>query len=248
MSDATCVFLPGIIMPAAQRYAPLFAALAGSDVRLLTKELEIYANDAPPADFSIASEVEGLARYTQEAAGERFHLYGHSAGGAVALAFVAAHPERVLTLALDEPATDFTAEDVADPNWADVDRAQSLPPDQAIPAFLRAQLKPGVPLPPPAAAGPPPPWMAKRPAAIVAFAQASRRFRVPTERYRAYAGPVLYTYGSLSNPRWQRMRDRLSAAFPSFRAELFEGLHHLNTSHQADHARVAALLRAHWHA
>jgi hypothetical protein len=42
------------------------------------------------------------------------------------------------------------------------------------------------------------------------------------------------------------MRDRLASRFPDFSSELFEGLHHLNTSHQAELGRTAALLRAHW--
>lgn len=240
-----CVFLPGIIMPASLRYAALFRDLESSGVRTFAKELELYSGDAPPHDYTIDDEVGGLARFATENAGERFHVYGHSAGGAVALAFVAAHPERVLTLTLDEPATDFTHEDRADPNWQEVERAQSLPPDQAIPAFLRAQLAPGVALPP-QPPSPPAAWMVKRPRGIAAFAGASRGYRVSSERYRAYRGPVLYSYGSLSNPRWERMRARLADTFPDFRAERFEGLHHLNTSHQAEPGRVAALLRTHW--
>ncbi|HEY6957660.1 MAG TPA: alpha/beta hydrolase [Candidatus Limnocylindria bacterium] len=245
MSAATCIFLPGIIMPASLRYAALFSELSGSGVQTLAKELEVYTPDAPASDYTIGVEVEGLARFASEHAGQRVHLYGHSGGGAVALAFVAAYPERVLTLALDEPATDFSDEDRADPNWQEVERAQALPPDQAIPAFLRAQLAPGV-IPPPQPGGPPPPWMQKRPRGIAAFASASRRHQISPERYRTYHGRVLYTYGSLSNPRWERMRRRLAGSFADFRAERFAGLHHLNTSHQAEPARVAALLRAHW--
>ena len=42
------------------------------------------------------------------------------------------------------------------------------------------------------------------------------------------------------------MEKRLSALFPRFSSEVFEGLHHLNTSHQAEPERVAARLRAFW--
>lgn len=242
---ATAVFLPGVIMPASLRYAALFGELASTDVRLLTKELEVYAGDEPPPGFSVEKEVEGLRRFLDERAVDRVALYGHSGGGAVALAFVAAYPERVASLAIDEPATDFTDEDRADPNWQQIEAAQALPPAEAIAAFLHAQLAPGIPLPPPPA-GPPPPWMAKRPRGIGAFASAVRAHRVPLDRYHAYPGPVLYTHGSLSNARWERMRERLGQAFMHYRAECFEGLHHLNTSHQAEPARVADLLRALW--
>src|ERR1041384_7193649 len=91
------LFPPGIIAPAAIRYAPLLARLSG--VEALTKDLEVYASDAPPRDFSIALEVAGVERAADAAGFARFHLYGHSGGGAVALAYAAAHPERVLSLA-----------------------------------------------------------------------------------------------------------------------------------------------------
>ncbi|GAC1458025.1 MAG: hypothetical protein NVSMB8_06250 [Candidatus Limnocylindrales bacterium] len=247
MSQPACIFLPGIVLPAAFRYPPLFAALGPTGMELKTKELEVYATETPADDFSISDEVQALDRFAATNAGERFHLYGHSGGGAVCLAFTAAYPERVLSLALDEPASDFSAEDQADPYWTAIDRVRALPPDQAVPAFLAAQLAPGVPLPPPPP-GPPPPWMAKRPRGIAAFAEAVREHQVPLDRYRAFGRPVLFTYGSLTNPRWDRMRERLAGTFPRFQSERFEGLHHLNTSHQAEPARVAVLLRSLWKA
>src|SRR5215510_10579790 len=100
------VFLPGIITPAALRYEPLLRHLAG--VNPVVKDLEVYRDDAPPAGYSIANEVDGVLRAADEAGVERFHLYGHSGGGAVALAFAVAHGDRLLTLAVDEPASDFT--------------------------------------------------------------------------------------------------------------------------------------------
>ena len=42
------------------------------------------------------------------------------------------------------------------------------------------------------------------------------------------------------------MQTRLAGLFPDFTGEVFEGLHHLNTSHQAEPDRVAATLRAFW--
>ena len=63
---------------------------------------------------------------------------------------------------------------------------------------------------------------------------------------RSFEGPVLYTRGSLSAPRYAESAKRLSEVFPNFEEVEFEGLHHLNTSHQAEPARVAALLRELW--
>lgn len=237
------IFLPGIVAPAAQRYRPLLDELDG--VAAVAKDLEVYAGDEPAPDYAIEAEVEGIAAAADRAGFARFHLYGHSAGGACALAFAAAHPDRLLSLAVDEPAADFSDEDRSDPYWDEIAAADTLPGPEAVAAFLRLQLAPGVELPPPPE-GDPPPWMASRRAGIGAFARALPGHRVDPARYEAFAAPVLFTHGSLSHPRWGRMRDRLARRLPDFTSELFDGLHHLNTSHQAEPARTAALLRALW--
>lgn len=113
--------------------------------------------------------------------------------------------------------------------------------------FVRRLLRPDVPLPPP----PPPsadPEGRKRPAGLLAMYGAIRgaNRRLDSSAFGAVAAPVLFTYGSLSNARWELMADRLEAAFPNATVERFEGLHHLNTSHVAEPARVAALLRQLW--
>ena len=239
----TVIFLPGIVAPAAVRYAPLLEQLDGVDAVL--KDLEVYAGEEPPPDYSIEREVAGIAATADERGLDRFHLYGHSGGGACALAFAAEHPGRLLSLTVDEPATDFSDEDRADPYWNEIEAAQARPGQEGIEAFLRLQLAPGVELPP-RPDEPPPPWMAKRPAGIGAFARALRRHRVDPSRYEAVAAPVLYTHGSLSHPHWEVMRGRLASRFPHFSSERFEGLHHLNTSHQAAPERTALLLRALW--
>lgn len=237
------ILLPGIIAPAAVRYAPLLDQLDG--VNAFPKDLEIYARDEPPPDYAIETEIAGITATADGAGFARFHLYGHSGGGACALAFAAAHPERLLSLAVDEPATDFSDADRSDPHFDEIAAAEARPGPEAVVAFLRLQLAPGVE-PPPRPEGEPPPWMATRPAGIRAFSQAIARHRVDPSRYAAFSVPVLYTHGSLSHPRWTVMRDRLAGRFPDFSSKLFEGLHHLNTSHQAEPERTAALLRALW--
>src|SRR5437870_5141852 len=119
------VFLPGIILPAHLRYAPLIGEL-GDDAEPLTKELEVYRGDQPPVGYSIATEVDGLLAAADEAGFERFHLYGHSAGGAIALAFAAAHPGRLLSLAVDEPANDFVEEPGGE-DWQEIRKIAQLP-------------------------------------------------------------------------------------------------------------------------
>src|SRR6267154_140442 len=80
------LLLPGILMPAAERYQALISAL-GSGVRAVPKELEVYRSEAPPPEHSIQMEVDAVDRTADAAGLERFHLYGHSGGGAVALAY-----------------------------------------------------------------------------------------------------------------------------------------------------------------
>lgn len=250
MADALLpvIFLPGILMSAADRYAPLVAQLDDSR-EVVLKELEVYREAAPPPAYTIELEVAGLLRLLDERGYERVHLYGHSAGASIALRFAVEHPHRVASLALDEPATDFTADDQAL-------LAQLVPPVEEFAAmampeqmvtFVSHLLRPDVPLPPP----PPPsadPEGRKRPAGLVAMYGAIRhaRHRLSPSELAGVAGPVLFTYGSLSNERWELMARRLDATFPSSKVERFEGLHHLYTSHAAEPARVAALLRQLW--
>lgn len=236
-------FLPGIIAPAAQRYAPLLKHL--EDVNAVLKDLEVYRDDAPSVAYSMATETDGLLRVADEAGVERFHLYGHSGGGAVALAFAVAHPDRVLTLAVDEPASDFTDEGNAEYGWPEFDRVLQLQPSESMSEFLKLQVAPGVVLPAPPQ-GAPPPWMAKRPGGVRAFIEALRGHHISANSYRAFDKPVYFTWGSLTHPRWILMERRLSTLFRNFRSEEFAGLHHLNTSHAAEPQRVASRLRELW--
>jgi pimeloyl-ACP methyl ester carboxylesterase len=239
------LLLPGIIMPAGLRYRPLLEAL-GDDVHGVPKELFVYSvPEPPPPGYSIDAEVADVLRAAEAAGFERFHLYGHSAGGAVAIAFAAADGDRLLSLALDEPAFDFTDAERVAGAWSQLDAINALPPPERIVAFLRMQLRPGVE-PPPRPEGPSPAWMGARPAGIDAFTAAARRHSISNDAIRAFDGPVYYSYGSLSSLEWENRRDRLAALFPDFTAEPYEGLHHLNTSHQAEPERVADALRKVW--
>jgi pimeloyl-ACP methyl ester carboxylesterase len=213
-------------------------------VRGVTKDLEVYATGTPRENHSIDDELEGISRAADAAGFEEFHLYGHSGGGACALAYVATFPERVLSLAIDEPATDFSPVHQAQLRDTLQDLGH-LPPAERLRVFLQWQLAPGVELPPPPP-GPPPEWMANRPAGINAFVDAILRYQLDPERLRAFERPVYYSYGSLSSPEWAAMRDRLDALFPDFTSELYDGASHLNTSHQKEPVRVASALRQLW--
>jgi len=236
------VLLPGIIQPAALRYAPLIAAL-GDRVRAVTKELEVYAE--PRASHRIADEVEGIDRFLDQLGAERAHLYGHSGGGACALAYVAVHPERVATLAVDEPAADFTPACRADPLWPEMRAALALPPDAQLARFIELQLADGV-APPPPSPGPRPPWFASRPAGITTFVGSVLDHAVEPERYASFERPVLLSIGGSSSSFWERMAARLGGLFPTFRLERFPEANHLQTSHQIDPVGVARMLVEFW--
>ena len=97
------ILLPGGVLPAEPAYKNLLAELGG-DVDARTKDLEVYAADRPPPDFSLDTEIGGITGVADTAGFDRFHLVGYSGGGASSLAFTAAYPDRVLSLALLEPA------------------------------------------------------------------------------------------------------------------------------------------------
>jgi len=160
------MLLPGSVLPADLAYGALVDAL-GDDVRARAKDLEIYATDEPPVDYGLETEIEAVLTAADAAGFERFHLVGYSGGGAISAALVARHPERVLSLALLEPAWVGNAGMTAPERdvWASFERIRELSDREMMERFVRAQLAPGVD-PPPPAPGPEPPWMAKRPAGI----------------------------------------------------------------------------------
>ncbi|MHA6785833.1 alpha/beta fold hydrolase [Pseudonocardia saturnea] len=215
------IFLAGIIIPAHVAFASLLPALSHSSP-VVTKELEVYAGEQPPEDYDLDREVEGLGRFATDRGFDRFHLYGQSFGGAVALAYIARHPDRVASVALDEPATDFSDADRA------AIAAQKLsegPEDQRMQRFVQQFVRPGVELPPP----PPPsdaPEMAKRPAGVAASIPALDTYRVDEADLRRYPGPAYVGYGALSNVRWEEMAERLSHVLTDCAVVRYEERHH----------------------
>jgi pimeloyl-ACP methyl ester carboxylesterase len=235
------LFLPGIATPARVAFAPLLARLDPS-VHAVTKELEVYAGDTPPESYDLQAEVDGLDRFVTDRGYHRFHLYGHSIGGAIALAYTARNGDRVTSLALNEAATDFSTEDRA---VIASQRLGELPDDQRMAAFVRQLLRPGVEIGA-SPATPPTAESAKRPAGLAAAIAAIEAATLDDAPLRAYARPVYYSYGSLSNARWEAMGTRLTTVFPDCTVEEYEGRHHLDPSHQAEPARVAAALHRLW--
>jgi pimeloyl-ACP methyl ester carboxylesterase len=242
------VFVPGGVMPAAMSYGSLLEVIK-DQVQPVVKDLEVYATDAPPSNYGLELEVEGIKRVADAAKFKTFHLVGYSAGGASSLAFAARYPDRLQSLALIEPAwignADWTPEDVAD--WAELDRVVALPADQRMSAFARWQMRPGLEPPklqlPP---GPPPPWMAKRPAGLDAISKAFKVYALDRDRFRSFQKPVYYALGDLSRSFYERNAKTLASFFPNFRTEVYVGRSHFDPPHRAEPERFARALGKLW--
>lgn len=241
------ILLPGGVMPAALAYGALLDAL-GDDVDAVAKELEIYAGPVPPPDYTLSYEIDGILRTARDAGFKRFHLVGYSGGGAASIAFAAAHPDRLASLALLEPA--WIGNEALSPEeqavWAEFDRIMTLPAEQMMRSFVANQLAPGVE-PPPAPVGAPPPWMATRPAGLRAFLQTFKTSTLDLAGLRSFEQPVLFVLGGKSNPDYYgRMAERAKAIFTDLTIETFEDRHHFDPPHRIEPERTAASLRAHW--
>jgi pimeloyl-ACP methyl ester carboxylesterase len=241
------IMLPGGILPADIAYGALIDAL-NNEVEAVAKDLEMYAADEPPGDYSLDDEVAGAVREADARDWERFHLVGYSAGGAAALAAAARHPDRLLSLALLEPAWagDWDLSEAARATWREFEKLDMLPPDEFMAAFVRLELRPGV-VPPAPAPGPPPPWMTNRPAGIHAFIRTFRTYDLDRECLRRFDRPVYYALGGLSNPDlYGEIADRLSRVFDDFTVEVFEERHHFDPPHRIEPGRLVRSLRALW--
>ncbi|UEL29515.1 alpha/beta fold hydrolase [Pseudarthrobacter sp. L1SW] len=248
MKPIRVILLPGSVLPAELAYGALIEAL-GPDVQAVAKDLELYADDEPPPGWSLDTEVEGVLREADARGWETFHLVGYSGGGAAALAFAAKHPDRLLSLALLEPAWagNWDWSPAHAELWKQYEPLDALPPEQFMPAFMRLGVRPDVVLPPPPP-GPPPPWMAKRPAGIKAFLRTFRTYNLDRARLAAFQPPVFYALGALSNPdEYGEIASRLARVFfPDFHLEVFPKRHHFDPPHRIEPQRLAELLRRHW--
>jgi pimeloyl-ACP methyl ester carboxylesterase len=241
------LLLPGSVLPAELAYGALTAALA-ERADAVAKDLEVYATDEPPLGYSLDTEIDGVLREADQRGWARFHLVGYSGGGAVALAVAARDPERLLSLALLEPAwagnSDLsTAEQEL---WKQYDELIGLPHEQFMPAFMRLNLRAGVE-PPERPDGPPPDWMRKRPAGINAFMTTFKTYSLDPDALRRFEQPVYFALGGLSNPdQYGEIAERLAGVFPDFTLEVFEERHHFDPPHRIEPERVAQSLLRTW--
>jgi pimeloyl-ACP methyl ester carboxylesterase len=242
------ILLPGGILPADLAYGALTDAL-GNGTEALAKDLDLYAGDEPPLDYSLDTEVAGVLREADARGWERFHLVGYSGGGAAALATAAQNPGRLLSLALLEPAWagNWDLSEAERRIWRELEKLEALSdPDEFMAAFVRLELRPGV-TPPSPAPGPPPPWMAKRPSGIRAFIRTFGAYDLDRESLRRFDRPVYYALGGLSNPDlYGEFAARLSRVFDDFTLEVFAERHHFDPPHRVEPERLARSLRTLW--
>jgi pimeloyl-ACP methyl ester carboxylesterase len=241
------LLLPGAVLPAAQAYGALLAAL-GRDVEAVAKDLELYATPEPPPDYALEVEAAGVLREADARGWDRFHLVGYSAGGAAALALAAARGERLASLALLEPAWtgnwDLSPEEQA--VWDEQRRLAELPDDQFMAGFVRLALKPDVP-PPPPPTGDPPPWMPTRPPGIRALIRAFEQGDLDREALGRFDRPVYLALGGRTNPdQYGEIARRLGGVFRDFELEVFEERHHFDPPHRVEPERLAGSLLRLW--
>jgi hypothetical protein len=130
--------------------------------------------------------------------------------------------------------------------WREYERIMSLSPAEMMPAFVRANLRPGLE-PPPPPPGPTRPWMAKRPAGLKAITGAFATSELDLDALRRFQRPIYFALGGLSNPdHYARIAERLADVFGDFTLEVFEERHHFDPPHRAEPERLAASLRRHW--
>jgi len=237
------VFLPGGVTPVALSYAPLLEEL-GREIAPLLKELEVYTDDAPPANYSVQLETDALERAADAAGLDTFHLVGFSGGGAVSLDFAAHHGERLRSLAIYEPARQPGPLVLADhPEYA-AGRGQ-LGPDAMMAAFTSLQLRPGVE-PPSSPPGPAPDWMAKRPAGLRAMMRAFETYTTDPDLLRRCAFPVYLAYGLLTHEGMIRRMQALAGLLPDVWIEAYPGLHHFSPPQRSRPSHYASALRHLW--
>lgn len=239
------IALPGGVMPAALRYASLAAAL-GDEVQFHLKDLEVYSGPEPPAGYSIQMEVDAVARFADAEGLDRFHLLGYSGGGFVSLAFAGAHPERLLSLALFEPASipgPLTAEEAELYRRLEADLAGKSGPE-FMREFMTLQVRDGVQLAPPA--GPPPPWMGTRPAGLAAMMVAFGVYPFDREDLRRCRFPLFIAYGDLTGIHEEIRAGILARLFPDVHVRRFSGIHHFVPPEEIYSPEHVEALREHW--
>ena len=240
------VCVPGSVAPAAQRYRPLLEKV-GEAADLHLKELELYRDPTPPAGYAIQEELDAVDRFADSRGLERFHLVAYSAGGFISLAYAGTRPERLISLALFEPARiPGKLTEAEHEFFSGLGRKLAgLHGDDFVATFVREQVKRGASVPPPPT-GPISPEMQKRPAGIAALLEAFDAYSFDRERLRAAPVPVLYAYGDLSHEEQALKAGILAQLFSDMHVRRYAGVHHFVPPEMIYTTEHANLLMDHW--
>ena len=239
------ICVPGSVAPAPQRYGPLKAAV-GDQADLHFKELEVYREEKPAADYGIEEELEAIDRLAGSLNLDRFHLVGYSGGGFVSLAYAGTRPQRLLSLSLFEAARipgelsareasffEHLAGALAGREGADF-----------MSTFVREQVQPGVHVDaPPMSASP---EMRKRPAGIAALIRAFDAYSFDRRLLQRCEFPVHYAYGDLSHDEQAWKAGILAELFSDIHVILLTGIHHFVPPDQIYTSRHAQALVDLW--
>jgi pimeloyl-ACP methyl ester carboxylesterase len=230
-----------------RQWQALRRRLAG-EYQVLSPDL-YGSGDSPPweaeRELTLADEV-ALLEPVFEAAGEAFHLVGHSYGGAVAAHAALTHPGRLLSLVLIEPVlfSLLLAEDPGQPAAAEIVAlcqhtrvAVELGDlDSAARRFIDYWMGPGT-------------WAGMSPRRKVAAAQAMPGVRsqwsaifadkTPLPAYSSLDLPALYLVGSRSPASTRAVAGLLTAALPDVTTAGLVGAGHMAPTTHPDLVNAA---------
>ena len=206
------------------------------------KDLEVWRSP-PPAEYGVATEVEGIARLAAVREWPSFHLVGFSAGATVALEAALALGRRTQTVTLIEPAS------IGDDDWSNsekawrtrIDEIFALLPNEHQQAFLQ-QMVPDGALPP-----------QQKPRAAAEIEGDYRLYQGAIRATGFVSGdlgklmqPTLIVTGGLSHPRFADVANRLVEVIPNARAVEFPTCSHLHSPQRHETAALAEALLEVW--
>jgi esterase len=219
-----------------------FAMRLAPRVQMSLVELAVWSLDARPS-YDMDVEVGAVRALVDRAGFDRFHVFGFSAGGTVALASALAMPDRVLSVAVLEPATiGSDAWDPAEASWqAEMTRIRALPADARMDPFRRLLMRPGLDPPPSRRAGG---WAWT--AQDEMLEDMLERPGFASSELAGFQGPALIVIGGQSSPRWSVMARRLVDVMPDARVEVFEELSHFTPPYREQPEAFEEIMLGFW--
>jgi pimeloyl-ACP methyl ester carboxylesterase len=246
MTSTPVILIGGAGPPADVDFASLANVIRGERA-VLPHTPVAFRGEGLPTDFSLATEVSALLQTMDTADYREAHVVGYSGGAAVGLALADAHPDRVASLMLEEPAW-VGNEAIPAAEREEIQRlgeALKRPPFQAVSRFRELMIEPEVldelkPLPPDAA------WLPAVVEGVVAFIAAFRSHEIDWKRLRDSRIPMRYAVGGKSNPVFEQRCRRGAERVPGTQVDVYPGLHHLNPPHRGGLERFVMTLRDLW--